>query len=158
MLSTTSAGLLMCRQCEAGLEVLLVHPGGPYFANTDEGAWTIPKGLIEAGEDPQAAAIREFEEETGFSAAARRYLFLGDVMQKGGKRVLAWAFWGDCDPLALRSSTFEIEWPPHSERTQSFSEVDRAGFFSPAAALQKIIPAQRPFIERWSGSFPHHRR
>jgi predicted NUDIX family NTP pyrophosphohydrolase len=148
----------MCRLGEPGLEVLLAHPGGPYFVKKDEGVWTIPKGLIEASEDPLAAAVREFEEETGFSAAARRYQFLGDVTQKGGKRVLAWAFWGDCDPAALHSNTFEIEWPPRSGRTQTFPEIDRAAFFSPAVALQKILPAQQPFIDRCLGSFSHRRR
>ena len=155
MRSKTSAGLLMCRNTDAGLEMLLAHPGGPYFLGKDEGAWTIPKGIVEPGETPLQAAAREFQEETGFTPVADHYEPLGDVMQKGGKRVFAWAFWGHCDPMAIHSNTFELEWPPGSGRKATFAEVDRVEFFAPTEARRKILPAQRAFIDRalaWSRS------
>src|SRR5688572_7365467 len=114
-----SAGLLMFRGSAPALEVLLVHPGGPYWAKKDEGAWTIPKGLIGADEDPLAAAIREMTEETGVTPHGP-YLPLGAVRQKAGKEVHAWAFRGDCDAAAIRSNTFTMEWPPRSGRQQAF--------------------------------------
>lgn len=143
-----SAGLLMCRMRDAP-EVLLVHPGGPFFASKDDGAWSIPKGLVSAGEDRLAAARRELEEETGIRVAEEtRFVPIGEVRQKGGKVVHAWAFAGDCDPDAIVSNTFEIEWPPRSGKRRAFPEADRAAFFDRAAALQKILEAQRTFVER----------
>jgi len=147
----TSAGLLMVRMCDGIPEVLLVHPGGPFFAKKDHGAWTIPKGLVDPGEDTLAAACREFREETGFAADAARFVPLGTIRQKGGKTVHGWAFAGDCDPTAIESNTFEIEWPPRSGRRQRFPEADRAGFFAREGALAKILEAQRPFVERALG-------
>jgi predicted NUDIX family NTP pyrophosphohydrolase len=144
---TTSAGLLMYRHGEHGLEVLLAHPGGPFWARKDDGAWMLPKGELEPGEDPLAAALREFEEEIGF-APAGPFASLGEVRQKGGKRVLAWAVRGDFAPAQLRSSLFEMEWPPRSGQRRSFPEVDRAGWFTVEAARAKVLPSQWPFIER----------
>ena len=142
-----SAGLLMFRR-RGALELFLVHPGGPFFRNKDEGTWSIPKGEVEPSEDPLATARREFSEETGITAPDDGYLALGDVLQKGGKRVTAWAFESDCDPAAIESNTFEIEWPPRSGKTQSFPEVDRADFFSPDTARVKLNPAQAELITR----------
>jgi len=130
------------------LEYLLVHPGGPFFASKDAGAWTIPKGLIEPHEDPLATARREFVEETGFALPAGPFVPLGFVDQKGGKRVLAWAAIGDADPAALRSNSFTIEWPPKSGLRRSFPEVDRAQWFDLATARTKILGAQIPLLER----------
>lgn len=144
-----SAGLLMCRRGESGIEFLLVHPGGPFFARKDDGAWTIPKGLVDPGETPLEAAMREFTEETGFAAPPDDALVpLGEIRQKGGKRVSAWAFLGDCDPKALKSETFEMEWPRGSGRMQTFPEVDRADFFDAERARVKVLAAQVPFIDR----------
>lgn len=143
-----SAGLIMVRRVSGALELLLVHPGGPYFRNKDDGAWTIPKGLVNPGEELLAAACREFEEETGVPARAATFAPLGHVRQKGGKVVHAWAFAGNCDPVAIRSNTFEVEWPPRSGRRQIFPEVDRAGFFDPETARRKLLPAQAPFVDR----------
>ncbi|HEX8798776.1 MAG TPA: NUDIX domain-containing protein [Terriglobales bacterium] len=137
-----SAGLLMYRINRGDrLEVLLVHPGGPFWAKKDHGAWTIPKGEIVPGEDLLATASREFEEELGF-APQGKLLSLGMVSQKGGKKVHAWAFEGDCNPAALKSNSFTIEWPPSSGRMQEFPEVDRAQFFGMDEAKKKINPAQ----------------
>jgi predicted NUDIX family NTP pyrophosphohydrolase len=127
-MSKLSAGLLLYRIRDERLEVLLVHPGGPFWARKDLGSWTIPKGEIVPGEDPLAAAIREFEEELGF-APLGELLPLGMVNQKGGKNVHAWAFEGNCNPRALKSNTFTIEWSPRSGRMQEYPEVDRAEFF-----------------------------
>ena len=142
-----SAGLLMYRFRAGHLEVLLAHPGGPFFANKDLGAWTIPKGLVDEDEDQLAAARREFEEETG-TRPEGDFIPLGEVLQKGGKTVVAWAFEGDLDPAAITSNTFKREWPPRSGRWQSFPEVDRAAFFSIAEAKTKINPAQAQFLGR----------
>ena len=134
---------------EAGaVRVLLAHPGGPFFRNKDAGAGSIPKGLVDEEEDPLAAARREFSEETGLDTPAEGFLALGEVQQKGGKRVTAWAFVGNCDPATIVSNTFELEWPPKSGRRQQFPEIDRAEFFDLEAAGEKINPAQRPFLER----------
>lgn len=133
------------RGCE--LEVLLAHPGGPYFARKDDGAWTLPKGQVAPGEEPLAAACREFTEETGL-AWREPFLALGEVRQKGGKRVWAWAFEGDGDPAQLVSNVFEIEWPPRSGRRCRFPEVDRIDWFSLAAARPKIMPSQAPLLDR----------
>ena len=144
-----SAGLLMCRRAARGIEFLLVHPGGPFFARKDEGAWTIPQGLVDPGETPFEAALREFTEETGFAAPpADALVTLGEVRQKGGKRVSAWAFLGDCNPMALKSETFEMEWPRGSGRMQTFPEVDRGEFFDADRARVKVLAAQVPFIDR----------
>ncbi len=131
-----------------GLELFLVHPGGPFFRNKDGGAWSIPKGEVEPSEDPLTTARREFSEETGIDVPENGYVALGEVRQKGGKRVTAWAFEGDCDPAAIKSNTFEIEWPPRSGQRQTFPEVDRAEFFSPDAARVKLNAAQAELVSR----------
>jgi len=136
----------MYRKCDGALEFLLAHPGGPFFKGKEAGAWTIPKGEIEEGEDPLAAAKREFEEELGLKPAGT-FLELTPVKQKGGKIVRAWAVEGDCNPLQIKSNTFTIEWPPRSGRTSEFPEVDKAAFFGLEEAKQKINPAQIPLLE-----------
>lgn len=141
-----SAGLLMYRWREGDLEVFLVHPGGPFWAKKDLGAWTIPKGSFPASEDALDAARREFTEETGFTAAGS-FIALGDVIQGSGKIVSAWAFEGDCDPAELRSNTCTIVWPPRSLRTMEIPEVDRGEWFSIAEARQRILKTQKPFVE-----------
>lgn len=143
----TSAGLLLFREASGGLEVLLLHPGGPFWSRKDEGAWSIPKGEFEEGEDPLAAARREFEEETGASAPGEA-LVLGALKQSGGKTVHAWAVRGDFDPALLRSNTFLLEWPPKSGRMQEFPEVDRAGWFPLDEARRKILKGQAGFLDR----------
>jgi predicted NUDIX family NTP pyrophosphohydrolase len=143
-----AAGLLMCRTQENGAQVLLVHPGGPYFRNKDEGAWTVPKGLVDDDEDLLDAAKREFVEETGVELEATKFVSLGEVRMKSGKRIHVWAFAGDCDPDAIESNEFEVEWPPRSGKMQTFPEVDRAGFFDRKTALAKILEAQQPLVER----------
>jgi predicted NUDIX family NTP pyrophosphohydrolase len=148
--SRTSAGLLMFRKSPQGLEVLLAHPGGPYFRNKDEGAWTIPKGEAAESEELLARARIEFEEELGIAApVAANWIALGSVTQKGGKIVHAWAFEGNCpmDFVAV-SNTFDLEWPPRSGRMQQFPEVDRAEFFSIEEARRKIKDAQIAFLDR----------
>ncbi len=140
-----SAGLLLFRERESVLEVLLVHPGGPFWKNKDLGAWTIPKGEIEPGADPLATALREFEEETGFQPHGP-YLPLGSVKLKSGKTVQAWAFRGDCDPSRARSNSVTLEWPPGSGRTMTFPEVDRAEFFPLGEASRRLNPAQTAFL------------
>jgi predicted NUDIX family NTP pyrophosphohydrolase len=139
-----SAGLLMHRLRPHGLQVLLVHPGGPFWKNKDAGAWSIPKGTVEEGEEPLAAGRREFEEETGLTSAGP-YLPLSPVKYKGGKVVHAWSFEGDCDPASLKSNTFEMEWPKGKRAT--FPEIDKAEWFNLAAAREKILPAQVPFLD-----------
>jgi len=143
----TSAGLLMYRRRRGGVEVFLVHPGGPFWAKKDAGAWSIPKGEYAAGDDPLEAARREFEEETGM-APEGEFAELGSVKQAGGKTVTAWAFEGDCDPEAIRSNTFTMEWPPKSGRQQEFPEVDRAGWFDLRTAEEKILKGQLGFLRR----------
>lgn len=140
-----SAGLLLYRPRESGIEVLLVHPGGPFWARRDEGAWTIPKGEFDADEAPLAAARREFVEETGADVDGR-FIALAPVRQAGGKRVHAFAVEADFDPATLTSNTFEIEWPPRSGRLQRFPEVDRASWFSLEEAAIKLHPAQRAWL------------
>jgi predicted NUDIX family NTP pyrophosphohydrolase len=136
----------MFRRGPEGLEALLVHPGGPFWKNRDLGAWTLPKGELDAGEEPLAAACREFEEETGVRPQGAFHP-LGSVTQKGGKVVHGWAFEGDCDPAAIVSNTFELAWPPGSGRLESFPEVDRAAFFRLDEARRRINPAQVALID-----------
>ena len=144
----TSAGLLLFRRSTGGLQLFLVHPGGPFFAKKDAGVWSIPKGMPGEGEDLLECARREFKEETGFDPPGSPFLPLGSVKQKGGKVVHAWAVEGDCDPGQVRSNTFKVQWPPKSGKWGTFPEVDRAGWFSLKDARAKIMPAQLPFIER----------
>jgi predicted NUDIX family NTP pyrophosphohydrolase len=147
-----SAGLLMYRDLtehRASREVLLTHPGGPFWKNKDDGAWMIPKGEVEPGEDFLAAAIREFSEETGLTAV-EPFLALGQVKHKSGKIVHAWAFQGDCDPNQIRSNTFELEWPPKSGRKQEFPEIDRADFFDLSTARRKMLPTELPLLDRFA--------
>jgi predicted NUDIX family NTP pyrophosphohydrolase len=139
--SEVSAGLLVYR----AHEVLLAHPGGPYWAKKDAGAWTIPKGQIEPGDDPLATAQREFTEETGFTASGP-FVPLTPVRQKSGKTVHAFACAGDFDPAGFVSGTFEIEWPPRSHRMQTFPEIDRLAWFAPEEASEKILGYQLPFL------------
>ena len=145
-MSRISAGLLMYRLRDSAPEVLLAHPGGPIWRRRDAGAWSIPKGEIEPGEEPLAAAIREFAEETGVTPEGP-FLELPGIRQKSGKIVHAWAFSGDCDPAEVRSNTFTMEWPPRSGQTAEFEEIDRAEFFSTHEARKKINPAQVPLID-----------
>ncbi len=142
-----SAGLLLFRETPEGVEVLLVHPGGPYWAKKDDGAWSIPKGEFSDDEEPLAAARREFEEEMGRPVDGD-FLPLEPLKQPSGKRVLAWAVAADFDPSALQSNTFSMEWPPKSGRQQQFPEVDRAGWFDIHAAKQKILKGQAPFLDQ----------
>jgi predicted NUDIX family NTP pyrophosphohydrolase len=145
--ANVSAGLLLFRRSAGGLELWLAHPGGPFWERRDAGAWTLPKGVVEEGEDPLACAIREFEEETGFRPRGE-YLPLGSVRQKAGKTVHAWAWEGDADPEAVRSNHMRAEWPRGSGRWISFPEVDRCAWFDPATAREKINPAQAELIDR----------
>jgi predicted NUDIX family NTP pyrophosphohydrolase len=145
-----SAGILMHRGSPPSLELLLVHPGGPLWANKDDGAWSIPKGEYDEAEDPLAVAIREFTEELGrrpFSGPTK-LLNLGEIVQPSRKRVTAYAVAGDFDPAMLISNMFELEWPPNSGQVQSFPEVDRAAWFALDEARTKILPGQAPFIDR----------
>jgi len=145
-----SAGVLLFRFAAGEPQILLVHPGGPYWAKRDLGAWTIPKGEYEEGESPRDCALRELGEELGAapSLEVEELIDLGEVRQKSGKVVKAWAAEGDFDPAELRSNTFAIEWPPHSGAEREFPEVDRAEWFDPAQARRKILPAQAELIDR----------
>jgi predicted NUDIX family NTP pyrophosphohydrolase len=145
-MAKTSAGLLMYRRRGTQIEFLLVHPGGPFWKNKDAGAWTIPKGEVEPGEDAVVTAKREFQEELGL-AAQGTFTELHPVKQKSGKIVQAWAFEGDCDPRQIVSNTFTIEWPPRSGNMAAFPEVDRVEFFALTEARQKINPAQISFLD-----------
>jgi predicted NUDIX family NTP pyrophosphohydrolase len=146
----TSAGILLYRGDRDSLEVLLVHPGGPFWAKKNEGAWSIPKGELEDGEEPRACALRELEEEIGSSLGLtpERLIELGEVRLKSGKRVQGWAAEGEFEPATLRSNTFVMEWPPRSGVEREFPEVDRAEWFAPEQARLKINPAQAVFIDR----------
>jgi len=146
-MAAVSAGILLYRRGPRGLEVLLVHPGGPFWARKDRGAWSIPKGEVGAGEDLLAAARRELAEETGFAAEGPA-LALGSIRQASGKVVHAWAIEGDADPAQLRCNAFEIEWPRGSGKRRSFPEVDRAGWFTVDEAREKLVPAQVELVER----------
>jgi predicted NUDIX family NTP pyrophosphohydrolase len=143
-----SAGIVLFRRRGGGPEVLLVHPGGPFFARRDDGAWSIPKGLYEPGEEPLACARREFAEELGSPCPDGPVLELGEIRQSNGKRVTAWAVEGDLDAETITSNSFTLEWPPRSGRTQEFPEVDRAAWFALAAAHRKILAAQAPLLDR----------
>jgi predicted NUDIX family NTP pyrophosphohydrolase len=141
-----SAGLLMFRIRDGRLQLLLAHPGGPFWKNKDAGTWTIPKGEIRPAEQPLAAARREFAEELGF-APEGNFIALTPIRQKGGKRVQVWAFEGDWDPGSLKSNTFQMEWPPRSGRMQEFPEIDRAEFFDFSDAKLQVNSAQVPCLE-----------
>jgi predicted NUDIX family NTP pyrophosphohydrolase len=143
-----SAGILLYRRPAGALELLLVHPGGPYWARKDDGAWSIPKGEHAEGEDALACARREFEEETGTVPPLGALVELGEVRQRSGKRVSAWAAEGDLDAAAVRSNTFSLEWPPRSGRMQEFPEIDRAAWFAPEPARRALVAAQAAFVDR----------
>ena len=143
-----SAGLLLFRRRNERIEVLLVHPGGPFWAKRDLGAWSIPKGEYPEDEDPLAAARREFAEELGSPAPAGETIELGEIQQKAGKVVCAWAVAGDLDPAEITSNTFTMQWPPRSGRTQEFPEVDRAQWFDLEEARERINPAQAALLDR----------
>jgi predicted NUDIX family NTP pyrophosphohydrolase len=142
-----SAGILLYRKNSGRLEVFLVHPGGPFWMNKDLGAWSIPKGEYEAGEDPLAAAKREFEEETGHPPPNGKLVPLAEIKQPSGKIVSAWAVEGDCS-VDVRSNLFTLEWPPKSGRTEQFPEVDRAGWFEIAEARARLLPGQHGFLDQ----------
>ena len=146
-MAASSAGILLYRGTGSSVEVLLVHPGGPFWRNKDDGAWSIPKGEIEPGEDPEDIARREFLEELG-SALAGPLQPLGEIRQRGGKRVHAFAVRGDLDIAGVKSNTFEMEWPPRSGRRQAFPEIDRAGWFTLGEARVKILDGQLPLLDR----------
>jgi len=143
-----SAGILLFREREARLEVLLGHPGGPFFATKDEGSWTVLKGEADPGEELAAVARREFAEETGQRPPDGTMLELGEIRQRGGKTVVAWALAGDLDPATARSNTFEMEWPPRSGRVRAFPEIDRVAWFDVETARTKILLAQVSFLDR----------
>jgi predicted NUDIX family NTP pyrophosphohydrolase len=153
MAAKRSAGILLFRQSGGEAEFLLVHPGGPFWAKKDAGAWSIPKGQIEEEEEPRACAIRELEEELGKAPEldAGQLVELGSIKQKAGKVVEAWAAEADFDPATLASNTFEIEWPPRSGKQLEFPEVDRAEWFDLETAREKILPAQAEFLDRLLG-------
>lgn len=142
-----SAGILLYRIRDGALEVFLVHPGGPFWAKKDDGAWSIPKGEIEGKEDALGRARQEFREETGF-AVAGDFHRLSEIKQAGGKRIQAFAVEGDCDAAAIQSNSFTLEWPPHSGRHREFPEVDRAAWFDLAQARRKINQAQTGFLDQ----------
>ena len=143
----TSAGLLLFRVREGRLEVLLAHPGGPFWSRRDAASWTIPKGLVEPGEDTLTAARREFAEETGHAPEGEP-IPLQPLKQPSRKVIHAWAIEGDWDPATLRSNTFEMEWPPRSGRMGTFPEVDRAAWFAIDEARAKLLPGQVPFLDQ----------
>jgi predicted NUDIX family NTP pyrophosphohydrolase len=143
-----SAGILLYRRSGGAPEVLLVHPGGPFWARKDLGAWSIPKGEHEEGDDPRTCALREFEEELGSPVPAKALAELGTIRQRGGKLVTAWAAEGDLDATAAQSNTFTLEWPPRSGVRREFPEVDRAEWFALAEARRRIVPAQAELLDR----------
>ena len=142
-----SAGMLLFRRTDRGLELFLAHPGGPFWNRRDDAAWTIPKGIVEEGEEPLDAAQREFQEETGIRPIPP-FLPLGSIRQKAGKTVHAWAWEGDADPTTITSNLMRVEWPRGSGRWQSYPEVDRAEWFDPTTAREKINAAQAELIDR----------
>jgi predicted NUDIX family NTP pyrophosphohydrolase len=150
-----SAGIVLYRRTDGGPELLLVHPGGPFWAKKDDGAWSIPKGEYAEADDPLAAALREFEEETGTALDGAGAVELGSVVQRAGKVVTAWALEGDLDPATIASNTFTMEWPPRSGRTAEFPEVDRAAWFGRAEARRKLVPAQAELVDRLDERLAH---
>jgi predicted NUDIX family NTP pyrophosphohydrolase len=142
-----SAGLLLFKRRDGKVQVFLVHPGGPFWRKKDAGAWSIPKGEYEEGEDPLAAAKREFEEETGIKPQGK-FIALGEIKQPSGKVVSAWAFEGDCSPKEIQSNTFSMEWPPKSGHKREFPEVDRADWFALDDARRRIVKGQIGFLDR----------
>ena len=148
MATRKSAGILLYRRRDGDLEVLLAHPGGPFFVRRDDGYWTIPKGEVDPDEELLAVARREFHEETGHAPPDSDPIPLGSIVQKGGKVVHAWGLEGDLDPSAAVSNTFELAWPPGSGRRQSFPEIDRVEWFAPAEARLKVKATQIPLIDR----------
>lgn len=151
---TTSAALVVFRVRDGGLEVLLGHMGGPLWARKDAGAWSIPKGELAAGEGALAAARREYAEELGHAAPDGPVLELGEIRQRSGKRVVAFAVEGDFDPDLLDAGTFELEWPPRSGRTQAFAEIDRVAWFDLDTARQKLVRGQDVLLDRLAGEIP----
>ncbi len=147
MAKHVSAGILLYRTNRGPVEVFLVHPGGPYWAGKDDGAWSIPKGICQGEEDPLAAAKREFQEETGM-AVTGRCRPLTPLRQPSGKVISVWAVEGDLDAGRVRSNVFSMEWPPHSGRMQEFPEVDRGAWFDLVTARRKLLPGQRPFLDQ----------
>jgi predicted NUDIX family NTP pyrophosphohydrolase len=152
--SRTSAGIMLWRRRDGRLEVLLAHNGGPFWAKKDLGHWTVPKGEAEPGEELEAVARREFAEETGHDLPDAPLIHLGEIRQKSGKLVTAWAVEGDLDPAAAVSNTFEMEWPPRSGRTQHFPEIDRVEWFDPGEARRRLKAAQVPFLDRLEEALP----
>lgn len=148
MASRCSAGILLFRRVEEGVEVLLAHMGGPFWASREVGAWSIPKGEPLAEEQPLDAARREFAEELGLPAPGGPPVDLGEVRQSGGKLVRAWAVEGDLDPARIAPGTFEMEWPPRSTRRQAFPEIDRVAWLDPATARRLMVAGQRPLLDR----------
>ena len=148
MAAKRSAGILLHRNRNGAREVLLVHPGGPFWAKKDAGAWSIPKGEYEDGEEARACALREFSEELGAPPPDGELVDLGEVRQKAGKVVTAWALEGDADADQIRSNTFTMEWPPRSGQTKEFPEIDRAQWFGLDEARTRILPAQAPLLDR----------
>jgi predicted NUDIX family NTP pyrophosphohydrolase len=148
MAAKRSAGILMHRSRNGAREVLLVHPGGPFWAKKDAGSWSIPKGEYEDGEDARACALREFGEELGGPPPDGDLVDLGEVRQKSGKVVTAWALEGDADADEITSNTFTMEWPPRSGQQREFPEIDRAGWFALDEARERILPAQAPLLDR----------
>jgi predicted NUDIX family NTP pyrophosphohydrolase len=151
---TRSAGLLVFRHTRRGLEVLLGHMGGPFFARRETGAWTVPKGEYDPGEPAWEAARREFREELGLPPPDGAAVPLGEVRQSGGKIVTAWAVEADLDPATIVPGTFEMEWPPHSGRIQRFPELDRVAWFTPDRAREVIVTAQTAFLDRLAEHSP----
>jgi predicted NUDIX family NTP pyrophosphohydrolase len=145
-MSKKSAGLLMYRRHNGELEVMLVHPGGPFWAKKDLSSWSVPKGEYTNDEEPFEVAKREFQEETGFKAEGK-FIALTPIKQPGGKLITVWAFEGNCDASKIKSNTFKMEWPPRSGKQQEFPEVDRAGWFKIAVAKKKILKGQTGFID-----------
>ncbi|MET0791485.1 MAG: NUDIX domain-containing protein [Polyangiaceae bacterium] len=148
MAGKRSAGILLFRRSAGVVEVLLVHPGGPFWSKKDDGAWFMPKGELEADEEPLLAARREFREELGSEPPEGELLELGTVKNKGGKLIYGWALEGDFDLSTFRSNTFSLEWPPRSGKMKDFPEVDRAAFFPTSAAVEKLHEAERPLLAR----------
>ena len=159
MTKKQSAGIVLYRLRQDTIEVFLVHPGGPYWAGKDEGAWSIPKGEIQEGDEPLQTAKREFAEETGLPIAGE-FRALAPLKQPSGKLIHAWAVEGDIDPGAVKSNLFPMEWPPRSGITQEFPEIDQGAWFSIPLAMQKLLPGQRPFLDALHTltARPAHRR